>query len=386
MEGEIKNYLLVWTSAILSLYYCHGVSKVVPKGILRLIPMLPVMCLFVFLPLQFLTSYHLGYSTAFCLSWVANFKLLLLSFGTGPLSDPSLPLSQFLAVACLPIIIAEENPTKEAPIKKINGQYEEIVEIPSSVVITKSNGLKPYSHYAMKAMYLPSILLFYAYRESLNPKMLMFFYMSNVYIGLEVMLALCAIIAQSLLGVEVRKPFDEPLLSTSIGDYWGKRWNLISSDILRLTIFRPIYNYVKKILGRTWAYFLAIMATFLVSGLMHELLNYQLFRTGPNWGYTYFFVMQGLCVVIEGELKKKFSSRWHPPRVIVSPMIIGFIMITFVWLVILDLMQKNVDTLMVKEYVLVYEFLMSCVGLEGHVMPLFNRAFGNSWNQSLDET
>lgn len=379
MEGEIKNFILVWTTAILSLYYCHGVSKVVPKGILRLIPILPVMCLFVFLPFQFLTSFHLGYSTVFCLSWIANFKLLLLSYGTGPLSDPSLPLSQFLTVACLPIIIAQENPTKEAPEKNTNGQYEEVAESPTSIVITKSNGLKPHSHYAMKAMYLPSILFFYAYRKSINPNMLIFFYMLYVYIGLEVVLALCAIIAQSLLGVEFQKPFDEPLLSTSIADYWGKRWNLISTDILRLTIFRPIYKYVTKILGRTWAYFFAIMGTFLVSGLMHELLNYHIFRTGSNWGYTYFFVMQGLSVVIEGDLKKKFARRWHLPEVIVAPMVIGFIMSTFVWLVILDLMQRNIDTIVVKEYVVVCEFLMSFVGLERHVMPLFNRASGNSW-------
>ncbi|KAL1804169.1 hypothetical protein ACET3Z_032816 [Daucus carota] len=327
----------------------------------------------------FLTSFHLGYSTVFCLSWVANFKLLLLSFGTGPLSDPSLPLSHFLTVASLPVIISQKNPTKEAPKKNSDVQSDEVAETPNSVVNTKSNALKPHSYYFMRAMYLPSILFFYAYRESINPNILIYIYMMYVYTGLEFVLAMCAIFAQSLLGVELEQPFDQPLLSTSLADYWGKRWNLISTDILRLTIFRPIYRYISRKFNSKLAYSVAIMTTFFVSGLMHELLDYHIFRTVSNWGYTYFFLMHGLCVVIEGELINKFGSRWHLPQVIAGPILILFVSSTFIWLVNGELMQNNMDAIVAKEYMAAIEFLMSFVGLEGNVKPLFNRVFGNSW-------
>ncbi|XVF75235.1 hypothetical protein PTKIN_Ptkin13bG0171000 [Pterospermum kingtungense] len=119
-SGEMSNFFRIWLSVVVSLCYCHLIGKIIPKGSARLLCLLPVVCLFTLLPLN-LSSIHLGGTTAFFIAWLANFKLLLLAFGNGPLSSPSLSLPRFLAVACLPIKI-EQNPH---PKSHLNGHNKE---------------------------------------------------------------------------------------------------------------------------------------------------------------------------------------------------------------------------------------------------------------------
>lgn len=105
MEGELNNLMLVWISAAASLCYCSAATKLVPAGPARLLCFLPVICLFLALPLR-LTTLTLTSLTSFFLALLANFKLLLLAFGKGPLgSDPPLTLPLFLSIACFPIKI-----------------------------------------------------------------------------------------------------------------------------------------------------------------------------------------------------------------------------------------------------------------------------------------
>eukprot|EP00123_Amoebidium_parasiticum_P002385 comp13648_c1_seq1/m.9271 comp13648_c1_seq1/g.9271 ORF comp13648_c1_seq1/g.9271 comp13648_c1_seq1/m.9271 type:complete len:233 (-) comp13648_c1_seq1:49-747(-) len=51
-----------------------------------------------------------------------------------------------------------------------------------------------------------------------------------------------------MLGVPVSSSFNMPYLSTSLGDFWGRRWNLPVNWMLRDTLYGPI---VKKL--DTWA-------------------------------------------------------------------------------------------------------------------------------------
>ena len=106
----MNNFINVWLSVFISLCYCYSIGKFVPKGILRLFGVLPIVCLFLLLPLNF-SSIHLGGTFAFFIAWLANFKLLLFAFGKGPLSsNPSISLGHFIAFACLPIKIQQNPP------------------------------------------------------------------------------------------------------------------------------------------------------------------------------------------------------------------------------------------------------------------------------------
>jgi hypothetical protein len=103
MEGEVNKFIKVWLSVFVCLSYRYAIGKIVPRGRRRLLCVLPIVCFFLYLPLN-LHSVHLGVITSFFIAWLAHFKLLLFALGKGPLSsDPSTSLGRFMAVVCFPI-------------------------------------------------------------------------------------------------------------------------------------------------------------------------------------------------------------------------------------------------------------------------------------------
>ena len=116
-QDELKNLGKVWLSIFVSLIYCYVIGKITPKGFTRLVPILPVISLFLILPLN-LTSIHFYGFTAFFIAWLANFKLLVFAFGKPPLSfDHPISYPLFIVVSCLPIKI---QPPKSTPKTQIN--------------------------------------------------------------------------------------------------------------------------------------------------------------------------------------------------------------------------------------------------------------------------
>ncbi|CAL9017901.1 unnamed protein product [Prunus brigantina] len=113
MDGEIHNFIKVWILTNTSLCYCYYIAAKIPKGIIRLISLLPIFYIFIILPLN-LHSFHLCGPTTFFLVWLGIFKLLLFSFNLGPLSPTPPTLVQFISIACLPIKI-KQNPPQKSP-------------------------------------------------------------------------------------------------------------------------------------------------------------------------------------------------------------------------------------------------------------------------------
>ena len=66
------------------------------------------------------------------------------------------------------------------------------------------------------------------------------------------------------LGVKAEPIMSAPLHSTSLTEFWGKRWNLGFRQLAHELIFRPLY----RTLGAGTASFLV----FVVSGLIHDLV------------------------------------------------------------------------------------------------------------------
>lgn len=81
-----------------------------------------------------------------------------------------------------------------------------------------------------------------------------------------------------------------PISATSIGEFWGERWNLAFAELARRFILRPLARPV----GAT----VAGGIVFLASGLIHETVLSLPARTG--WGGpTLYFVLQPLGIVAE---------------------------------------------------------------------------------------
>eukprot|EP00257_Ricinus_communis_P022997 XP_015582871.1 acyl-CoA--sterol O-acyltransferase 1 [Ricinus communis] len=166
-----------------------------------------------------------------------------------------------------------------------------------------------------------------------------------------------AALARAILGLELEPQFNEPYLSTSLQDFWGRRWNIMVTSILRPTVYGPLLKTCSPIIGRKWAPVPAIMGTFTVSAIMHELIFYYLGRVNPTWEITRFFVLHGVCLVIEIALKKVVSRRWQLPRLISTPLTIGFVVVTGFWLFVPQILRCRADTKAFQEYSAVSIFL-----------------------------
>ncbi|GFZ02107.1 acyl-CoA sterol acyl transferase 1 [Actinidia rufa] len=266
MEGEIRNGVVVWITVLASLCYCHTIAKFIPKGTTRLFSLLPIIFLFLSLPLK-LTTIHLGSTTAFFIAWLANFKLLLFAFGKGPLSsDPPIKLRRFILFACLPIKVQQPPAPTPNPKKPQETKFQ---KYPSH-----QNSHKSPLNYGTKILVFALLVNVYKYKEFIHPKVILVFYCLHIYFMLELLLVIVAASVRAVARLELEPQFDEPYLATSLQDFWGRRWNLMVTGILRPTVYDPVRSISSRPIGKKWAPVPAILATFFVSGVMHELIFY----------------------------------------------------------------------------------------------------------------
>ncbi|MBA0568926.1 hypothetical protein Golob_006392 [Gossypium lobatum] len=336
-EG-INKFIKLWLCIIISLCYCYSIgrTKKTPKGIVRLLCLLPVMCLFLAIPLN-ISSIHFAGTTAFSISWLANFKLLLFAFGKGPLSSPSLSLPRFIAIACFPIKIQQHT------------SHLNVYQTPTN--------------YAIKVLLFALLLSVYDYTHHIHPTILLVLYCFHVYFCLEIILVTVATLTRALLGLELEKQFNEPYLSTSLQDFWGKRWNLMATSVLRPTAYEPVRNTAARFIGRKRALLPAVFGTFVVSGIMHELIFYYLGRVWPTWEVMRFFLLHGVCVTAEIVLKNAFADKWPLPREVSTPLTVGFVMITGNWLFFPPLLRCGAKERALEEYAVLGAFIKNVTTL-----------------------
>jgi Membrane bound O-acyl transferase family len=105
-----------------------------------------------------------------------------------------------------------------------------------------------------------------------------------------------ALLWQSL-GVKTVPIMSAPFRSTSLGEFWGKRWNLGFRQFAHQLIFRPL----NRKLGVATAGFLV----FVVSGLIHDLVISLPARGGYGLP-TLYFLLQGAGVTVE---RSRFGQR-----------------------------------------------------------------------------
>jgi hypothetical protein len=105
-------------------------------------------------------------------------------------------------------------------------------------------------------------------------------------------------------GFDVAPPFDAPLLSTSLGEFWSRRWNRAFSDMAALILYRPVSRWLGTGAGLT--------AAFLFSGIAHELAISVPARGGYGGPLAY-FVLHAILVGIERMLQARGRFNWPAP-------------------------------------------------------------------------
>ncbi|HVR84247.1 MAG TPA: MBOAT family protein [Planctomycetota bacterium] len=115
-------------------------------------------------------------------------------------------------------------------------------------------------------------------------------------IGLLVHLGICDVLAGfwRLQGVPVGRLFVNPLASKTLGEFWGRRWNLAFHDVVRNRVFCPA--------ARRWGPATGILLTFVFSGLLHEVLLSVPASGGYGLPFAY-FLLHGLLVLAERRWK-----------------------------------------------------------------------------------
>lgn len=366
MEGETNNLLMVWILAVTSLFYCHTIGQIIKQGTTRLLAILPVIFLFLFLPLN-LTTIYFGTLTAFFIAWLANFKLLLFAFGKGPLSsNPPLPLTRFIPVACFPIKIQHD----PSPPNLEKSQDSTKFKYLSQQISQKSH--KSPLNYTIKALIYASIVPVNERKEFIHPNIFLFLYAIYIYVSLEFALAIVSGPCRRLLGVELEPQFNEPYLSTSLQDFWGRRWNLMVSSILRPTVYNPVRTICSRLIGKKWASAPAVIAAFFVSGMMHELIFYYMGRLKPTWEVTCFFLLHGFCLALEIAVKKALNEKWQLPRAVSGIMVSAFVVFTGLWLFLPAFMRCEVVVKSQREAFALIEFLKEQIKFFGSVIGKFS--------------
>jgi hypothetical protein len=115
-------------------------------------------------------------------------------------------------------------------------------------------------------------------------------------IGLLVHLGICDVLVGfwRLRGVPVGRLFVNPLASKTLGEFWGRRWNLAFHSVARDHVFRPAARRFGPAAG--------ILLTFGFSGILHEVLLSV--PAGGGYGLPFaYFLLHGLLVLAERRWK-----------------------------------------------------------------------------------
>ena len=143
---------------------------------------------------------------------------------------------------------------------------------------------------AIARLSLGSLLLFGVARQAGEPLLAGWIGMIGMILLLHFGLFDLVSLAWRKLRVDAPPIMNAPLRSTSVGEFWGRRWNGAFNQLAMRLVFRPI--------SRRTGTAVATLCAFGVSGLVHELVISV--PAGAGYGLpTAYFLLQGLALLAE---------------------------------------------------------------------------------------
>lgn len=94
-------------------------------------------------------------------------------------------------------------------------------------------------------------------------------------------------------GFPVEPLFRAPLAALSLGEFWGRRWNVGFSEMAAILVHRPVSRRFGRCAG--------LLAAFAFSGLLHEAAISLPVMAGFGLPFAY-FILQGALVALEREI------------------------------------------------------------------------------------
>lgn len=321
MDSEFGSLVKVSAAVWAAMFYARLAAASLRPGAPRLAALLPVVALFCVVPFSFSTTTFRG-SSAFFLSWLGVFKLLLLAAGRGPL-NPTHPLHHFVFSASLPVKLrhlASAKPAKGVDPAPANESAAGKILVSGAVI--------------------PLIIYTYQFKNAMSRYQLLILYTGHIYFSLQLLLAVVHGLIHGVLGMEMEPQVDRPYLASSLRDFWGRRWNLMVPAILRPSVYRPVRARLGDAAG--------VLAAFLVSGLMHEAMFFYIMWRSPSGEVTVFFLLHGVCTAAEAWWARH-AGWWRPPRAAAVPLTLAFVAGTGFWLFFPAMIKAGLDEMVLHE-------------------------------------
>jgi alginate O-acetyltransferase complex protein AlgI len=144
---------------------------------------------------------------------------------------------------------------------------------------------------------LGAFLLFALARHASNPILAGWIGMTGMILILHFGLFEVSSIGWRAFRVDAPPIMNRPLRSTSVSEFWGRRWNAAFNDLAVRLVFRPVARHTTVLA--------ATLIAFAVSGLIHELVISL--PAGAGFGLpTAYFLVQALGVLTE---RSSFGKR-----------------------------------------------------------------------------
>ncbi|KAI7843907.1 hypothetical protein COHA_002449 [Chlorella ohadii] len=273
--------LLAW---LLAGGLARGLARRRPAGWARAVAALPLVALNQLAAAGFFDgdAELINNCAHFSTACITNMKLLAWAMGRGSLTHP-LTFAQWLAVYALPIIPADE---QAGPPDAGGKQQEDEQEEPEDSQAKRKGARRPGPTAQARSGF-------------------------SQYLGLSLGADAMAAAVTSTTGLAIAPPFNNPYASTSLADFWNRRWNMTVSAVLRAAVYDVIMDgrFVRR--AGVAAPFsrarrlVAVLAVFFCSGVMHELLFWNFSgHFSPRLVWLVYFTLWGVLVVTENVAKR----------------------------------------------------------------------------------
>jgi hypothetical protein len=160
---------------------------------------------------------------------------------------------------------------------------------------------------------LGALLLFGVARRAPDPVLIGWIGMLGLILTLHFGLFALLSVAWRASAVDAAPIMDAPLRSTTVAEFWGRRWNGAFNDLALGLVFRPM--------ARRTGVAAATLSAFAVSGLVHETVISL--PAGVGFGLpTAYFLLQGLGVLVQRKsvgLRGDISGRLFTMIVVAAP-------------------------------------------------------------------
>ncbi|CAM0881911.1 unnamed protein product [Alopecurus aequalis] len=312
---------LAWAAILVPvcMVYARSASRRLRPGRPRLAALFPTFPVFIYLPWMF-NSLHLRLFSTFFHTWLATNKLVLLALGLGPL-NPSLPLLPFLLCAGLPIKL------------RVDGHNHPTKQSSSSPV---ADFLVPC---ARSFLFLTCLAVLHPHTGSLPLYVLHYLYCAQIFLTYDLVFSSVGLVAAAALGTGMERSFRAPLVVASVNDFWGRQWNLMAVDLLRESAYIPV--------RARWGRDAGVLAAFLMSGLLHELLYWYMTLERPTGEMLLFFTLHAAFHV--AERWARVAGLWRPPKVAAYVLVTAFMVVTISEFFFGPFIRAGIDVCMMQE-------------------------------------